>query len=575
MPSEITAFIQAQPQTQTQINPNTNTQSDQENLQPGLFDSFMSEYALPEEIITDITQSQSLKLTQDETQLIAFTGSKTFSQSVIDILAGLNENKELQQEIPEKIEDIIDTLKDTGEKIHDDVKSIIAKVKAVVSEKISELEAELPDDINGLVSQVLNDESIPEETRNEIVKVIDELVNELKDSEFAGENVKNFALKLSDMIHEHGRSEKVFASVDEHDLNDTEDIDDDNNTELKDTHGNIPGYAVIQNADTKPADTVNESETESESHTELTQTNHALHDVTRGHAENQHTQNVSHESKHTAQKADAKVHTGNESESENVNHESNFDSHLEVSENENAKSNQNHEQKNQSNNPSGHEEDNSHEQSQNHESGTRITSRTRNDTRRASADTSRTDDDRTDTNSRRTESRNNFQSFFEGVLSTRRNASRTSPLPLNLNTASYNFTQSSTLRDGLVNVVRFIRADGVQKANVVIDPPALGRISVELTSGTSGVEASIKVASEQIRQLVQDQLSELRMNLSQQGVQVAEFTVDVQQDNSNGSHQNNRDDGNTYRTFALNESDDDITEEFRVDLEEGLLYWVA
>lgn len=575
MPSEITAFIQAQPQTQTQINPNADTQSDKENLQPGLFDAFMSEYVSPEEIITDITQSP--ELAPNETQLITFTGSKTFPQSVIDILAGLNENSELRQEIPAKIEGIIDTLKDTGEKIHDDIQSIIAKVKAVVSGKTGELESELPDDINGLVSQILNDESIPEETRNEIVKVIDELVNELKDSEFAGENVKNFALKLSDMIHEHGRSEKVFASVDEHDLNDTEDIDDDNNTELKDTHGNIPGYAVLQNADSVHADTVieseQESEAESESHSELTQTNQSLQDITRGHAENQQTQNVSHESKYITHKADAKIQA--ENESENANHESNFDSHLEVSENENANSNQNHEQKNQSNNPSGHEEDNSHEQSQNQESGTRITSRTRNDTRRASADTSRTDDDRTDTNSRRTESRNTFQSFFEGVLSTRRNASRTSPLPLNLNTASYNFSQSSTLRDGLVNVVRFIRADGVQKANVVVDPPALGRISVELTSGTSGVEASIKVASEQIRQLVQDQLSELRMNLSQQGVQVAEFTVDVQQDNSNGNHQNNHDDGNAYRTFALNESDDDITEEFRVDLEEGLLYWVA
>lgn len=568
MPSEITAFIQAQPQTQTSQNINLSSDKEnKENSQPGQFDSFMSEYISGSgENIADIT------LKPEETQLMMFTGSKSFSRSVIDILAGLNNSEELKQEIPAKIEDIIDTLKDTGEKINADVQVIIAKVKTVVSEKISSLKTELPDDMSELISQVLNDESIPEDTRNEIMNAIDALVNELKDSDLIDESVKGIAVKLPDMIHEHGRTEKIFASVEKPDLNDPEDIDDtDSKIEFKDTHVNIPGYAVIQNADAGPADSLSEPELESQ--TELPGTNQSLQDVTKGHAENQQIQNVSHEAKHTAQKADAKANIESESksESESVNHESKFDEHLEISENENRTSNQNQnqnqnqEQKNQGNNSSGHEENSS---------GTRITSR--NDTRRTSANTSRsTDNDRTDTNSRRTESRNNFQSFFEGVLSTRRNASRTSPMPLNLNSASYNFNQSSTLRTGLVNIVRFIRADGVQKANVVIDPPALGRITVELTSGTSGVEASIKVASEQIRQLVQDQLSELRMNLSQQGVQVAEFTVDVQQDNSNGNHQNNHDDGNLYRTFALNESDDDTTEEFRVDLEEGLLYWVA
>ena len=129
------------------------------------------------------------------------------------------------------------------------------------------------------------------------------------------------------------------------------------------------------------------------------------------------------------------------------------------------------------------------------------------------------------------------------------------------------------MRDGIVNVVRFIRADGVQKANIVVDPPAIGRISVELTSGTAGVEASIKVASEQIRQLVQEQISQLRMNLSEQGVQVAEFTVDVQQDNS-GRHNPNDQHQERGRVNFIG-TEDDEPEEFRIDLEEGLLWWVA
>ena len=208
------------------------------------------------------------------------------------------------------------------------------------------------------------------------------------------------------------------------------------------------------------------------------------------------------------------------------------------------------------------------------DSGARDTSsRSRTNARQIDSRT-QTDDSGTSsgTSTRRTDSRSDFAAYFEGVLTSRRTASRTSPAPLDLR-GTENFTQSSGVRDGITNVVRFIRADGVQKARVVVDPPALGRISVELTSGTSGVEASIKVSSEQIRQLVQDQLSELRMNLSQQGVQVAEFTVDVQQDNS-GSHNQQGQQNNPYMNFFADD-DDNETEEFRIDLEDGLLYWVA
>ena len=202
-------------------------------------------------------------------------------------------------------------------------------------------------------------------------------------------------------------------------------------------------------------------------------------------------------------------------------------------------------------------------------------SSSRNNTRRTEASRTQTNDRPSSQASSRTESRSDFASYFEGVMNSRRTTATSSaetPQPLNIR-SSADFTQASTLRNGLTNVVRFIRADGVQRASVIVDPPALGRISVELTEGTSGVEASIKVASEQIRQLVQDQLSELRMNLSQQGVQVAEFTVDVQQDNG-GNQQNPQQQERGYYAYAGDTADDDI-EEFRVDLEEGLLYWVA
>lgn len=578
MPSEITAFIQSQFQTQTPQGTNTSS-NNHEDSQPGLFDSFMSEYISGEENTADTNAVVNTNTDNQEntTQLITFKGTNSFSQSVIDILAGFNDNQEFQ-DISARINDIIGRLKDSGEDIHDDVQGIISRIKSVISEKISALNSELPDDIDGLISRILNDASIPEDTKQEIINAVDDLVKSIRDSKLANENIKSLASKISDVIHEHLNTHKGTSSVHDNveDNDDTEDENADNdNAEVRAASFNVQGASVIP-ADSVRSDTVNESE--SRSQPEITTQNHSSQQTIQ-------TQTLPNESRPITQKVNMKTQTEHEAEfesesesesaTEETKHESNssnFNEHLERSDNENNTSNQNQNQnpleQSQSNNPSGHEE-NSHEHEQ--------TRRTRNDSRRTSSSvtSSRTQNELTETNSRRTESHNTFQSFFEGVLSSRRNSSRTSSaMPLNLQTASYRFNESQTLRDGMTNIIRFIRADGVQKANVVIDPPALGRISVELSSTSSGVEASIKVASEQIRQLVQDQLSELRMNLSQQGVQVAEFTVDVQQDNSGNSNHQSGHYGNEQRAFAISEADDE-TEEFRIDLEEGLLYWVA
>ena len=121
-------------------------------------------------------------------------------------------------------------------------------------------------------------------------------------------------------------------------------------------------------------------------------------------------------------------------------------------------------------------------------------------------------------------------------------------------------------------MVRFIRTNGEQKAALIVDPPALGRVSVELTNSTTGLEASIKVSSEQIRQLVQDQLAQLRLTLAQQGVQLTQFSVDVQQDNGHRQQQQ----AEQNRSNKLNDGEEDEEQTvFRVDLDKGLLYWVA
>ncbi len=138
---------------------------------------------------------------------------------------------------------------------------------------------------------------------------------------------------------------------------------------------------------------------------------------------------------------------------------------------------------------------------------------------------------------------------------------------------------AAALEDGMQHVVRFLRTEGRQAASIIVDPPALGRIEIELVTIAKGVEASIKVSSEQVRQLVQDHITVLRNHLEQQGVHLGEFVVDLR-DNSKGNSGRGAfaENGNSRRRgFSVTEADG-IEEEiptFGVDLEHGLLSWVA
>ena len=173
----------------------------------------------------------------------------------------------------------------------------------------------------------------------------------------------------------------------------------------------------------------------------------------------------------------------------------------------------------------------------------------------------------------RTESRPDFQSFFDGILANRRSA-QPSAAPLELSRGAQ---PGEVLREGVENVVRFARVNGGHRASLIVDPPALGRLTVELATGTSGLEANITVSSEQVRHLVQDQIVQLRMSLAQQGVQLAQFSVDVQQDDGRRQQGFSRGQGGRRRARgeASGEDDEAANAVFRVDLNQGLLHWVG
>lgn len=129
--------------------------------------------------------------------------------------------------------------------------------------------------------------------------------------------------------------------------------------------------------------------------------------------------------------------------------------------------------------------------------------------------------------------------------------------------------------EGVSNVVRFLTVQGETRASIVIEPPALGRVDIELSQTAGGIEASLKVNTEQLRQYIQDQSAMLRNILQQQGVVLTEFSVDVrdmaQRDGSKNEEQRRQ---ARVRGVDDPEAAEEVAD-FRIDLEQGLLYWVA
>ena len=534
--------IQAQAQTTQKTASASNNNSSRE---PGFFDSLIKEY-------TEIENPENLNLNSEnvaqgssEINLIPFNGGKLFSGSIIEILTTANVEETLQT--PENLSDnsgrineLVNALKNSLGQVKNLKPEIISDGEEVIfnAEEISQI-LNIPDEE---LNEILN--SLPEDLKTEVKNLIAEINDALKNGGDI-DALKSSVEKLSVIIvkQENKIKPEIKKTSSEDESND--------NDKVKAPESISPEAAGIAAAGNV------ENKIETDPKAESSEKNFDVKD-----SKPRQNSKVIVQNQNNNQQAENEIKADTESKPEQNFEKVIKDNGGEISQKENET-----ESENQNSNFSQPRENFSESRNQ---------SRSRNESRKISNDDSIGNERDLSTGANKTESRNDFQSFFEGVLNSRRTSgtSGTYSQPLNLR-GDLNLNQSETLRDGLVNVVRFIRADGVQKASVVIDPPALGRISVELTSSSSGVEASIKVASEQIRQLVQDQLTQLRMNLSEQGVQVAEFTVDVQQDNQqrgNSQNENQRDGRENFIAGIEEESD---TEEFRVDLEDGLLYWVA
>jgi flagellar hook-length control protein FliK len=156
----------------------------------------------------------------------------------------------------------------------------------------------------------------------------------------------------------------------------------------------------------------------------------------------------------------------------------------------------------------------------------------------------------------------------------------TAPLAQAQVPAVYTLMSADKFGEGLRSVMTIMTRDGAAEARIVVEPPALGRVDISLRASESGVEANFKVDNEELRQMVQKQLDSLKESLSAQGIHVSGITVDIK---NNEGEKGRGKMGASKKSRRLNPGAADEAEEnigdgariLRLDLEQGLLHWVA
>lgn len=106
--------------------------------------------------------------------------------------------------------------------------------------------------------------------------------------------------------------------------------------------------------------------------------------------------------------------------------------------------------------------------------------------------------------------------------------------------------------------IRMVREQTGQtpaRIEIQLDPPELGRMSVELTESEHGVVARITANQEATAALVDSQLTALKQSLQDAGVSVSGFHVSYQFDPSTGQNSRQNDDFRDEREFRIRRVD--------------------
>ncbi|WP_191600696.1 flagellar hook-length control protein FliK [Marinomonas algicola] len=108
--------------------------------------------------------------------------------------------------------------------------------------------------------------------------------------------------------------------------------------------------------------------------------------------------------------------------------------------------------------------------------------------------------------------------------------------------------------------VRWIMKEGMQTAEIHLDPPELGSLTVKVSLDSDGASVSFSAATPQARDLLENQIQRLRELLAQQGIDLSKVDVNVSQGQQQGQHQEEGGEGNLSKNSGLGAELDDIEE---------------
>jgi len=121
-----------------------------------------------------------------------------------------------------------------------------------------------------------------------------------------------------------------------------------------------------------------------------------------------------------------------------------------------------------------------------------------------------------------------------------------------LNTQVDTVEDNHRVADQVIRSARFISRDGINRVTVALDPPELGEVTIRLESKGNIISGEITVESRQVHEIVHNRLADLRLALTEQGIQVERLDVSVDQRGEPGQ---NRDNSNSLSRDRTTDND--------------------
>lgn len=133
--------------------------------------------------------------------------------------------------------------------------------------------------------------------------------------------------------------------------------------------------------------------------------------------------------------------------------------------------------------------------------------------------------------------------------------------------------------EGIAHVVSFLKNEKGEKKGILrVEPPELGKVRIVVNSSSDEVHVHLTVERPEAGDLVKGSEDVLRDALKRQGLTLGDLSVDI--GNSGGREQFTGQEEHSFHTYPvaetdLTETDDDTPAIAEIDLNQGLLHWIA